>query len=140
MSRLEDTTDPSRRFASDLRRIRLARNISLDELREFTLFSETLIAAFERNALIDYPLFEPIHLRNTVRAYALAIGISAEDALKALEQVLAGDYRGSLAVKYLGEEAQPMEVPEPREEVRPRRMRWFQTFRPRKNGYSSTTS
>lgn len=140
MSRLEDATDPSRRFAGDLRRIRLSRNISLDELRETTLFSETLLAAFERNALIDYPLFEPIHLRNTVRAYASAIGIAADDALKALEQVLQGDYRGSLAAKYLGEDVQPLESLEHREEVRPRRMRWLQSFRPRKNGYPSATS
>jgi hypothetical protein len=91
-----------RQFSSDLRRIREARGISVDDLRNETKIPLTLITAFEETGLFDHPMFNRVYLRSFVRTYAEVVGVVPEEALRGLDEAMAGTYQGSLATAYLG--------------------------------------
>ena len=92
------------RFANDLRKIREAKGITLEELYDETKIPRGLLEAFEENGLFDHPMFNRVYLRSFVRTYADVIGISSEIAVQALDEAVEGEYLGGLAETYLGEE------------------------------------
>jgi len=91
-------------FARDMRRIREARQLSVEDLHDETKIPRGLLEAFEEMALFDHPQFNRVYLRSFVRTYAQVLQIDTEVAIEALEEALSGRYVGSLAVLYLGEE------------------------------------
>lgn len=90
-------------FATDLRRIREARGLSLQQLHESTRIEPGILRSFERNALFDHPVFNRVYLRSFVKTYAELVGIDAEEALGALERAMAGMYRGQIGKDFFGE-------------------------------------
>jgi hypothetical protein len=97
-----DMVEAGQRLASDLRRIRELRGVSIETFLEKTKASPDIITAFEKNALVDHPLYNRVYLRSFVRMYAEAVDIDPDAALAAAEQLLEGRYDGSLATRYLG--------------------------------------
>jgi len=63
-------------FGPNLRRIRLQRGVSLQQLAETTKVSESLWAGLERNDFSRWPT--GIYARSFVREYATAIGLDPE--------------------------------------------------------------
>ena len=84
-----------------MRRIREARDVDLDTIHEATRIARTLVETFEETGLVDHPGFNRVYLRSFIRAYAECVDIPKEDALGALDDVLAGDYAGELAQQHL---------------------------------------
>jgi cytoskeletal protein RodZ len=99
----ESSKESGTRLARDMRRIREARHLTVQDLHEETKIPQGLIEAFEESALFDHPQFNRVYLRSFVRTYAQVVGIEADHAIGALEEALANRYAGSLAVEYLGE-------------------------------------
>lgn len=96
--------ETGRRLARDMRRIREAHNLTVDDIHDETKIPVSLIQAFENTGLFDHPQFNRVYLRSFMRTYAQVVGIEAEVALDALEEALAGRYAGSLAAEYLDEQ------------------------------------
>jgi len=63
-------------FGPNLRRIRVQRGISLDQIAAATKVSQDLWSGLERNDLSRWPT--GIYARSYVRAYALQLGVDAE--------------------------------------------------------------
>jgi hypothetical protein len=101
MTPSSDMVEAGQRLASDLRRIRELRGVSIESFLERTKASPDIITAFEQNALVDHPLYNRVYLRSFVRMYAEAVDIDPDAALAAAEQLLEGRYDGSLATRYL---------------------------------------
>lgn len=118
----ESSLASGQRFARDLRRIREARGVTIDDLHEETKIPYGLIEAFEQTALFDHPQFNRVYLRSFARTYAQVVDVSPDEAMEALEEALAGTYGGSLAATYLGE--QP---PAPRKAAKPEQAEAEQT-------------
>lgn len=104
--------EAGKRLARDMRRIREAHNLTLDDLHEETKIPLGLIQAFEDTGLFDHPQFNRVYLRSFMRTYAQVVGVDAEVALEALEEALAGRYAGSLAAEYLDEPDRTQAPPE----------------------------
>jgi len=68
-------------FGPNLRRIRLQRGVSLQQLSESTKVSESLWAGLERNDFSRWPT--GIYARSFVREYATAIGLDPEATVDA---------------------------------------------------------
>ncbi|HET6567774.1 MAG TPA: helix-turn-helix domain-containing protein [Rhodothermales bacterium] len=96
--------DAGMRFASDLRRIREHRGITVDELHDETKIPVGLIDSFEHTGLFDHPMFNRVYLRSFVRTYAQVVGISSDLALAQLDEALEGRYVDQLAREYLPQE------------------------------------
>ena len=92
-----------RRLARDLHSIRRKRGVDLKEVLDVTRLAEDVIEQLEETALIDHPAFNRVYLRSLYSSYAPVLGISLNDMVTALEEVLNGHYVGSLAIIYLGE-------------------------------------
>lgn len=92
------------RLADQLRRIREARGLTLQDLNNETKIPLSLLNAFEETALFDHPQFNRVYLRSVVRTYASALGISGDRASEALDSAFEGTYANELAQEYLGEE------------------------------------
>ena len=90
------------RLAGDLRSIRRKKGVDRKEVLDATRLADDVIEALEENGLVDHPAFNKVYLRSLYGAYGDAISIRKDDMLKALEEVFAGNYVGSLARKYLG--------------------------------------
>lgn len=93
------------RFANDLRRIREARGISIEDLYNETKIPRGLLESFEATGLFEHPMFNRVYLRSFVRTYADVVGISSDIALEALEQAVESQYSGKLADEYLTPES-----------------------------------
>lgn len=102
------------RFANDLRKIREAKGISLEDLYDETKIPRGLLEAFEENGLFEHPMFNRVYLRSFVRTYADVVGISAEIAVQSLDEAVEGEYRNRLAETYLAGEqvGEPPRTPE----------------------------
>ncbi len=98
--------EAGKRLARDMRRIREARNLTVDDLHHETKIPLGLIQAFEDTGLFDHPQFNRVYLRSFMRTYAQVVGVDADLALEALEEALAGRYSDALAAEYLGEGAE----------------------------------
>ncbi len=90
-------------FSEDLRRIREARGVTVEDIHSETQIPRTLIESFERGELYDHPTYNQVYLRSFIKAYSDAIGISREAALSGLEAALDETYEEALAVQYLSE-------------------------------------
>ncbi|HEX7069582.1 MAG TPA: helix-turn-helix transcriptional regulator [Rhodothermales bacterium] len=106
-------------FAQDLKEIRKANGISIDDIHNESKIPVGLIESFEENGLFDHTMFNRVYLRSFVRTYADVVGISPETALASLEAALEGTYRRELAVEYLGLELPPEPVEDPEGTVIP---------------------
>lgn len=104
-------------FARDLKEIRQANGISIDDIHNESKIPLGLIESFEENGLFDHTMFNRVYLRSFVRTYADVIGISPELALSSLEAALDGTYDRELAVEYLDYE--PPSEPELEDDVIP---------------------
>jgi hypothetical protein len=87
-----------------MRRIRRSKSISSKAVITATKAAPTVVQEFEETALMGNPVYNRVYLRLFVRGYAEVIGIRSEDALRAVEEVLGGQYQGSLARLYLEED------------------------------------
>ena len=88
-------------FARDLRRIRVEKDLTIQDIHDETRISVDLIESFEKHGLFEHPSFNQVYLRSFVRSYASSIGIDADLALEGLKAALEGKYGNQLAVKYL---------------------------------------
>lgn len=104
-------TASGERFARDMRRIREAHGVSMEDIHAATMISTHIIESFEEDGLFEHPTFNRVYLRSFIRSYATAADMNPEDALEHLERALAGTYANELAVAYLEEE--PAEPPDP---------------------------
>jgi len=91
------------RFANDLRRIREARGVTIDQIHDETRVARSLVQTFEKGSLYDHPGFNRVYMRSFIRAYTSCIDVDADEALRALDDALSGDYEHALAAKYLDE-------------------------------------
>ncbi len=120
--------DSGLRFASDLRRIREARGVTIEHLYQETKIPQSLLESFEETGLFDHPMFNRVYLRSFVRNYAEVVGIEPDVAVAALEEAVDARYDGGLERRYLSTgaadeaeravEAEPAAdpVPAPRQE------------------------
>lgn len=99
----DELSSAGKRFSEDLRRIREARDVTVDEIHSETQIPRTLIESFERGELYDHPSYNEVYLRSFLKAYADMIGVPEETALDGLEAVLNGAYEGTMAAQYLSE-------------------------------------
>lgn len=95
--------DSGRRFAADLRGIRIRKGITLDEIYEQTRVRHELISMLEDTALFEHELFNRVYLRALVRRYAEILQIDPEVTLISLDEALKGMYEGRLGQQYLEE-------------------------------------
>jgi cytoskeleton protein RodZ len=78
-------------FGEELRREREIRGISLKEISDSTKISQRFLGAIERNDHKTLPA--PVFTRGFVRAYAIYLGLSAEDMVSRYNYAAAGDDR-----------------------------------------------
>ena len=116
MSLDETTLALGRRLGAELKRIREKKKLSVEAVHASTKAPKGVIEQFEESALLGHEMFNRVYLRSFARSYALALNLSVEDVLEALDEVFAGTYSGRLAMKYLGEKTPaPSEAPGPSE-------------------------
>ncbi len=98
----DDLDTPAlRRFARDLRRIREDRSVSRTAIQEETQVHASHLKSFEAGVLHEEERMNGVYLKAFVRAYAEAIGLSAETVVEHLESALSGTYDDQLAVTFL---------------------------------------
>lgn len=96
----------------DLRAIRDAYNVSLDTVEHETRMPPDILRRFEAAKLVGDPHYNEVYLRNLLKSYAKALGISQQEVEKAYEATKAGQYDGSLRRLYLeGEDTAAIEPP-----------------------------
>ena len=95
------------RFAHDLRAIREERGVSLDDVQQDTRMPADILGRFESGELIGDQHYNEVYLRNLLKSYAQALGISAQEVLSAYDQAKAGAYDGALRRRFLAGEAKP---------------------------------
>jgi len=106
----DDLDTPAlRRFARDLRRIREDRSVSLASIQEETQVQASHLESFEKGVLHEESRMNDVYLKAFVRAYAEAIGLSAEPVMNHLGSALSGTYDDELATAFL-------DVPPPQDE------------------------
>ena len=103
----------SPRIAHDLRAIREARNVSLDTLQRETRMPGDILARFEAGDLVGDASYSEVYLRNLLKAYAQALGLSAQEVGAAYDKAKAGAYDGRLRRLYLDGEADAPAAPPP---------------------------
>lgn len=107
---MADAADATRgmQFARDLREIRRANGISVDDIHNESKIPIGLIESFEENGLFDHTMFNRVYLRSFVRTYADVVGIPTDEALVSLEAALDGTYNRELAVNHLDLDPAPV--------------------------------
>lgn len=105
-------------FADDLRAIREARSVSLEEIHDQSKIPMDLLEGFERDALFSHSSYNLVYLRSLMRTYVEPLELDEAVALGALEAAWEGQYNRELAVEYLGMAA-PSAPPPPAEEPAP---------------------
>lgn len=93
-------------LAKDLRAIREERGVSLDDVQHDTRMPADILGRFEAGDLIGDQHYNEVYLRNLLRSYAGALGISPQEVLSAYDQAKSGAYDGSLRRRYLEGDAQ----------------------------------
>ena len=89
------------RLAHDLRAIREARGVSLDEVQRETRMPGDILRRFEAGDLIGDPHYNEVYLRNLLRSYAQALNISPHEVINAFELAKTGGYEDDLRRRYL---------------------------------------
>ena len=109
----DDLDTPAlRRFARDLRRIREDRSVSRTAIQEETQVHASHLKSFEAGVLHEEERMNGVYLKAFVRAYAEAIGLSAETVVEHLESALSGTYDDQLAVTFLNAPSTEADVSE----------------------------
>lgn len=106
-----------RRFARDLREIREDRDVSLAAIQEETQVHSSHLESFEAGTLHEEARMNEIYLKAFVRAYAEAVGLSADTVVEHLEAALSESYEDQLAVEFL---EPPTSTDDPSEMAPPR--------------------
>ncbi|MDT0633011.1 helix-turn-helix domain-containing protein [Rubrivirga sp. S365] len=83
-------------FEADLRAVREARGLSLDEIQQQTRIPVDVLKRFEEGGLVGDPTYNDVYLKAFLRSYAKAVGVPAADVLEARRQQEAGAYGGAL--------------------------------------------
>lgn len=114
------------RLAHDLRAIREARNVTLDEVQRETRMPGDILRRFEAGELVNDPHYNEVYLRNLLKSYAQALGISPQEVISAFDKAKSGAYDGELRRRYVEKKAASEEParaapPKPAEEPRPTR-------------------
>ena len=84
------------RFEADLRAVREARGLTLDEIQRQSRIPVDVLRRFEDGGLVGDPTYNEVYLRAFLQSYAKAIGIPAADVIAARQQQEAGAYDGAL--------------------------------------------
>ena len=95
------------RLAHDLRAIREARKVSLDDVQRETRMPSDILRRFEAGELVNDPHYNEVYLRNLLRSYAQALGISPQEVSNAYEKAKKGDYDGELRRRYVEGKTEP---------------------------------
>lgn len=95
------------RLAQDLRAIREERDVTLDDVQRDTRMPADILGRFEAGDLIGDPHYNEVYLRNLLKSYAQALGISPQEVVNAYDQVKSGGYDGGLRRRYLDGGAAP---------------------------------
>ena len=100
---MSNTPKPGTQFENDLRLIREARGLSIEEMYLLTKIQPDLIAEFEKTGMRENPIYANMTNRwALVKNYSQALGVSRQDAFMGFQESLEGHYKGVLAVNYLG--------------------------------------
>lgn len=91
------TDSPSLSFGEELRRERIVRDISLEEISSATKISVRLLTALEQSDLSRLP--SPTFTRGFIRAYARHLGIEPEEKVNAYLADLGGESPATPGVK-----------------------------------------
>ena len=83
-------------FEADLRALREARGLSLDEIQQQTRIPVDVLRRFEDGDLVGDPTYNEVYLKAFLKSYAKAVGVPASDVIEARRQQQAGSYAGSL--------------------------------------------
>lgn len=110
-----DAGTPGPRMEHDLRAIREAYNVSLDTVEHETRMPPDILRRFEAGQLVGDANYNEVYLRNLLRSYARALGISHQEVERAYEAAKAGSYDGSLRRLYLEGKDAAVEPPRPAE-------------------------
>ena len=111
-----DAGNSGARMEHDLRAIREAYDVSLDTVEHETRMPPDILRRFEAGQLIGDANYNEVYLRNLLRSYAKALGISHQEVEKAYEATKSGAYDGSLRRLYLeGDDPSAVEPPRPTE-------------------------
>lgn len=108
------TPSAGQRMEFDLRDIREAYNVTLETVEHETRMPPDILRRFEAGKLVGDPNYNEVYLRNLLKSYAQALGISHQEVEKAYVATKAGHYEGSLRALYLepqGKKAAPESAP-----------------------------
>ena len=90
--------NPQLTFVARLRRERLRRGISLDQIAEQTRVKREMLVSFENNDLTDWP--RGLYARAWVREYALVVGLDPADTVDEFCRLyLHGDRRARTTIR-----------------------------------------
>ena len=101
MADTEQIRDAGRRLATDLKDLRKARKVKTDSIVKATRLSSDVLESFEESALVDHPAYNRVYLRSVMTSYARVVELKEQDALKSLEEALAGTYTDRLRRIYI---------------------------------------
>src|SRR5688500_18297747 len=98
---MENTRPSGTRFGDELRRERLVRDVTLEEISAATQISLRLLTALERGDLAKLPA--PVFVRGFIRAYSLHLGLDPVDKVNSyLAEVQTGAVPASAGKPGLG--------------------------------------
>jgi type II secretory pathway pseudopilin PulG len=101
---------PGSTFEADLRAVREARGLSLDEIQRETRIPVDVLRRFEEGGLIGDPTYNPVYLKAFLQSYAGAVGLPQGEVLAAYEAHERGAYQGGLGP---GSDASPAPAASP---------------------------
>lgn len=92
----QSSVPPGPAFEADLRAVRDARGLSLDEIQRETRIPVDVLRRFEEGDLVGDPSYNPVYLKAFLTSYAKAVGLPVADVLAAYESHNVGRYAGEL--------------------------------------------
>lgn len=107
------------RMEYDLRDIRSEYNVALGTVEQETRMPPDILRRFEAGQLVGDAHYNEVYLKNLLKSYSKALGISHQEVVKAFEQTKAGTYDGSLRRLYLEGDAPDIEPATPNEGLAP---------------------
>lgn len=87
-----------------MKAIREDREITLEAIARETKAAGNVLEEFEQTALVGNPMYNRVYLRLFMRGYAEVVGVRTDDALRAADEMLAGQYTDRLRRLYLDDE------------------------------------
>lgn len=96
--------ESGRRLGRDMKAIREDREVTLEAISRETKAAGNVLEEFEHTALVGNPMYNRVYLRLFMRSYAEVVGVRTDDALRAADEMLAGQYTDRLRRLYLDQE------------------------------------